>query len=78
MLSHIVNLVNTYEGTYGKKPNLVYMNETHYSYLREEMPGVWDHNDVVSMLGIEIALDDAIIRPKVAMVANSEAPILAS
>ena len=78
MLSHIVNLVNTYEGSHGHKPNLVYMNETHYSYLREEMPGVWDHNDVVSMLGIEIALSDEAIRPRVATVTYCEENILSS
>lgn len=78
MLSHIVNLVRDYEGSHGQRPNLVYMNETHYGYLREEMPGVWDHNDVVSMLGIDIALSDDIIRPRVATVTYCEENILAS
>ena len=47
MLSHIVNLVSDYETDFGARPNLVYMNETHYGYLREEMPGIRDHHDLV-------------------------------
>ncbi len=78
MLSHIVNLVSDYERHHGERPNLVYMNETHYSYLREEMPGVWDHNDVVSMLGIDIALSDEAIRPHVATVSYCSENILIS
>ena len=78
MLSHIVNLVKDYEGNNGQRPNLLYMNETHYGYLREEMPGVWDHNDVVSLLGIDIALSDDAIRPHVATVSYCEENILVS
>lgn len=78
MLSHIVNLVSDYEQDHGMKPNLVYMNETHYGYLREEMPGVWDHDDVVSLLGIDIALSDMAIRPHVATVSYCQENILAS
>lgn len=78
MLSHIVSLVSVYEKDHGLRPNLVYMNETHYGYLREEMPGIWDHNDVVSMLGIDIALSDEAIRPHVATVSYCEENILAS
>ena len=78
MLSHIVSLVSNYEQDHGMRPNLVYMNETHYGYLREEMPGVWDHDDVVSLLGIDIALSDIAIRPHVATVNYCAENILAS
>jgi hypothetical protein len=78
MLSHIVNLVNDYEFHHGAKPNLVYMNETHYGYLREELPGVQDHYDLVSILGIDIALSEEIIQPSVATVRFGEENILVS
>ncbi|MEK7840661.1 MAG: hypothetical protein AAB252_05765, partial [Pseudomonadota bacterium] len=78
MLSHIVNLVNNYEHRHGIRPNLVYLNETHYGYLREEMPGVRDHHDVVNILGVDIALSDGIIHPQVATVRFAEENILVS
>lgn len=78
MLSHIVSLVSSYESNNGQRPNVVYMNETHYGYLREEMPGVWDHNDVVAVLGIDIALSDEAIRPSVASVTYCAENILVS
>lgn len=78
MYSHIVNLVSSYETDHGARPNLVYMNETHYGYLREELPGVWDHTDVVSLLGIEIALTDEAFQPHVATVRYCQENILAS
>ncbi len=78
MLSHVVRLVKGYETDYGQRPNLLYMNETHYGYLREEMPGVWDHNDVVSLLGIDIALSEEAIQPHVATVTYCEENILVS
>jgi len=40
MLSHVVTLVKTYEQHHGIRPNVVYMNETHYGYLREELPAI--------------------------------------
>jgi len=55
MLSHIVNLVNDYQVVHGARPNVVYMNETHYGYLREELPGVRDHDNLVAILGVDIA-----------------------
>ena len=78
MLSHIVNLVNDYEHVHGSRPNLVYMNETHYGYLREELPGVRDHDNLVAILGVDIALSDEAIRPQVATVRFASENILVS
>ena len=78
MLSHIVNLMQDYQIIHGARPNLVYMNETHYGYLREEMPGVRDHHDVVSILGVDIALSDEVIQPQVATVRFASENILVS
>jgi hypothetical protein len=54
------------------------MNETHYTYLRQELPGVRDHNDVVAILGIDIALSEVAVRPHVATVRYTEENILVS
>lgn len=79
MLSHIVNLVKTYEQQHnGSRPNLVYLNETHYGYLREELPGVRDHDSVVAIVGVDIALSDIAIQPQVATVRFSSENILVS
>ena len=40
MLSCVLTLVNDYREAFGVRPNVVYMNQAHYEYLREEMPGV--------------------------------------
>ncbi len=78
MLSHIMTLVNNYEKHHGMRPNVCYMNETHYGYLREELPGVRDHNAVVSILGVDIALDDETFHPQVATVRFASENILVS
>jgi len=78
MLSHIVKLVSCYEVDHGARPNVVFMNETHYSYLREELPGVRDHNDVIAILGVDIALSDEVLNPQVATVRFASENILVS
>jgi len=78
MLSHIVQLVKGYEHDHGIRPNVVIMNETHYGYLREELPGVRDHDGVVAILGVDIALSDIVVQPQVATVRFSEEHILVS
>ncbi len=72
MLSHIVSLVNNYEQDHGSRPNLIYMNEMHYAFLREEVPYANDHYDVVNIIGIDIALSDEAVHPHVATVRFSE------
>jgi hypothetical protein len=78
MLSHIVSLVSNYERSHGVRPNLVYMNETHYECLREELPGVRDHDDVTTIIGVDIALSEEVLRPQVAAVTFGGNHILAS
>src|SRR3989344_4823552 len=78
MLSHIVNLVKSYEHDSGARPNAVYLNETHYGYLREELPGVRDHDSIVAILGVDIALSNVAVRPQVATVRFSSENILVS
>lgn len=78
MLSHVVTLVKSYEQSHGIRPNVVYMNETHYGYLREELPFVRDHNDVVAILGVDIALNDEALHPQAAIVRFASENILVS
>jgi len=78
MLSYIVSLVSTYEQNHGIRPNLVFMNETHYGFLREELPGVRDHDDVTNIIGVDIALSDEALRPHVATVTFGTNHILSS
>lgn len=78
MLSHIVTILNSYEQHHGERPNVVYMNETHYGYLREELPFVRDHNDVVAILGVDIALADEAMHPQAAIVRFASENILVS
>ncbi|MBI3571534.1 MAG: hypothetical protein HY082_10620 [Gammaproteobacteria bacterium] len=78
MLSHIVNLVKHYEQHHGARPNVVYLSETHYGHLREELPGVRDYDSVVAILGVDIALSDSAMQPQVATVRFSSQNILVS
>lgn len=78
MLSVIVSLMEQYQRCHGNRPNLLYMNETHYEYLREEMPGAKDHREVVALLGIDIALTDDAARPHVATAAFGQEHVLVS
>lgn len=78
MLSHIVTLLSSYERNHGVRPNVVYMNETHYGYLREELPFVRDHNDVIAILGVDIALNDEAMNPQAATVRFAAENILVS
>lgn len=78
MLSFVITLVNNYEQRFGRRPNVVYMNESHYEYLREEMPGIRAHDEVVSLLGIDISLSNDAISPHVATAAFAERHILVS
>ncbi len=78
MLSFVVTLITHYEQHHGVRPNLLYMSETHYSYLREELPGVRDHEDVTAILGVDIALSERTVHPHVANVRFGGNHILAS
>jgi hypothetical protein len=78
MLSFIVSLVNHYEERHGARPNLVYMNEAHYEYLREELPGIRGHEGIVAMLGVDIALSDSAMHPHVATAKLAAEHILVS
>ena len=78
MLSFVITLVNHYEEKFGMRPNVVYMSESHYEYLREEMPGVREHDDVVSILGIDISLSSTVVSPHVATAEFMEQRILVS
>ncbi len=78
MLSFVITLVNHYEERHGTRPNVVYMSQSHYEYLREEMPGVRAHDDVVAMLGIDISLSSETVCPHVATAEFMEQRILVS
>lgn len=78
MLSLIVSLVDNYREQHGARPNLVYMNEMHYEYLREELPGAQRHEDVVAVLGLDIALLDHAMHPTVATAKLAREHILVS
>ena len=70
--------MKNYEHDYGARPNVVYLNETHYGYLREELPGARDHDSIVAILGVDIALSNVAVRPQVATVRFSSENILVS
>ncbi len=78
MLSCVIALVSDYEATFGIRPNVVYMNQSHYEYLREEMPGIRAHDDVVAMLGIDISLSNKATFPHVATAQFREQRIFVS
>lgn len=78
MLSLIVSLASGYQHSHGVRPNLVYMSEAHYGCLREELPGLRSHEEVLRCLGMDIAFNAGTLRPHVSRVQFSQEHILAS
>jgi hypothetical protein len=78
MLSFVVTLIGDYERAHGVRPNVVYMSEDHYRYLREELPGIREHDDVTAILGLNIALTESALHPHVANVRFGDNHILSS
>jgi hypothetical protein len=78
VLSFVVTLINQYERDHGVRPNLLYMNEAHYLYLREELPGISDHEDVTAIVGTDIALSDTALSPYVSNVRYGATHVLSS
>lgn len=66
MLSFIYRLVRDFEKEHGIHPNLLYLNQAHMQFLREQLNSTKQLDDIVQMLGMEIILTQEAIHPHVA------------
>lgn len=68
MLSFIYRLVRDFEKEHGIHPNLLYLNQAHMHFLREQMSSAKQLDDIVNLLGMEIIITQEATHPHVAWV----------
>ena len=66
MLSFIYQLARTFELEHGYPPNLLYLNNRHYTALMNALPEESTHDSLRLRLGMEIILTDEVVHPHVA------------
>jgi len=66
MLSFLFNLANNYEQEHGYRPNVLYLNQTHFHSLQEALAEIKDLQAINHFLGMEIVLTDSIKQPHLA------------
>lgn len=68
MLSFIYRLVRDFEKEHGIHPNLLYLNQVHMQFLREQMNSSNQLDDIVKLLGMEIIITQEVCHPHVAWI----------
>lgn len=65
MLSFLYRLIRDFQREHGIPPNVLYLSESHYGALRENLPQL-DHEDVERLLRLHIVLFPEATHPRVA------------
>ena len=58
MLSYLYQLANGYEGEHGFRPNVLYLNQQHFSQLQSDLANINGLGELVQFLGMEIVIDE--------------------
>ena len=66
MLSFVYRLARTFEKEHGYRPNLLYVNYSHYLALQADLPNDAEQGTLARRLGMEIVLTDEAVHPHVA------------
>ena len=66
MLSFIYRLVRDFEKEHGIQPNLLYLNQMHLNFLREQLSPAEQPNAIFRQLGLEIIITQEATHPHVA------------
>ncbi|VAW98276.1 hypothetical protein MNBD_GAMMA21-1387 [hydrothermal vent metagenome] len=66
MISFLYRLVNSYETEHGFRPNMLYINPSHFEQLRVDLACINGLDNLVQFLGMEIAIDADMAHPQVA------------
>jgi len=65
MLSFIYQLAHEYETEHGFRPNVLYLNHTHFAELQNQLAEIPDLDRMNQLLGMEIVLDSDLTHPHV-------------
>jgi hypothetical protein len=66
MLSFIYQLAHEYEQEHGFRPNVLYLNRTHFAQLQGQLAEIHNLGTMSKLLGMEIVLEDDLTHPHVA------------
>ena len=66
MLSFIYQLAHGFEQEHGFRPNVLYLNRTHFDQLQGQLAEIHNLGTMSKLLGMEIVLDDELTQPHVA------------
>lgn len=65
MLSYINQQASKFEESHGIQPNLLYLNEEHILYLRNDFSAQYDLDAIMNLLQMELVISNEIVHPHV-------------
>ena len=68
MLSYLYRLATAFERTHGHRPNLVYINRSHYRMLQQNLAGLNNEEEIAHLLKMDIIISPDTCHPDVAWV----------
>lgn len=68
MLSYIYRLVRDFEQRHDTRPNLIYLNQQHFSMLKSQLAKFIGLERLVTLLGMEVVISEEATHPHVASV----------
>jgi len=71
MLSFIVGLCSTFRKQHGFAPNVLYVNQTHFNRLRDDLEGLHDYERIRDRLGMDIMVVDDVLHPRVGWITGA-------
>ena len=63
MLSYIYKIARDYEKSHGENANVLYLNRSHFEYLRKEFASPEDIRSILQLLGMNIIISDETVQP---------------
>lgn len=65
MLSYIYQQASKFEQDHNMQPNLLYLNEEHVRYLKNDFSDQYDLNAIMDFLQMELVISNEIVHPHV-------------
>jgi len=66
MLSFLFQLANNFEREHGYRPNVLYLNQSHFISLKEALTEINGLDALTQFLGMEIVLSNEVCQPHLA------------
>jgi len=71
MLSFIVGLCSTFRKQHGFSPNVLYVNQTHFDRLRDDLEGLREYERIRERLGMDIMVVEDVLHPRVGWITGA-------